>query len=196
MEEMRSWLTFDCPKDLPGILGPLTFSPDTAKPLLRTRGSAAARSEYAEFGGARDDRTYVSSRNDCHFCQLSHGAAAAEHLGGNYDLVDQIKRNFETAAISPQAEGSAGHRRQGAEGRQAGDGRRHRRARRSGATDKEIHDTVLIAAAFCMYNRYVDGLATWQPEDPEIYREIGKQTAQLGYAARDWKRPLQTLTTK
>jgi hypothetical protein len=47
-----------------------------------------------------------------------------------------------------------------------------------------------------MFNRYVDGLATWQPHDPEIYREIGKQTARLGYVARDWKRPLQTVTAK
>ena len=53
------------------------------------------------------------------------------------------------------------------------------RARSHGATDKEIHDTVLIAAAFCMFNRYVDGLDTWQPEDPEVYREIGRQTAEL-----------------
>jgi hypothetical protein len=49
---------------------------------------------------------------------------------------------------------------------------------------------VLIAAVFCMANRYVDGLDTWQPRDPELYREIGRQTAALGYVARDWKRPL------
>ena len=54
------------------------------------------------------------------------------------------------------------------------------RAKQEGATDKEVHDTVLIAAAFCMFNRYVDGLGTWQPSDPEIYREIGMLTAQLG----------------
>ena len=65
-----------------------------------------------------------------------------------------------------------------------------------GATDKEIHDTVLIAAAFCMFNRYVDGLATWQPRDPDMYREIGKQTASLGYARRDWKKPLAAVITK
>jgi Ser/Thr protein kinase RdoA (MazF antagonist) len=55
---------------------------------------------------------------------------------------------------------------------------------------------VLIAAAFCMFNRYVDGLATWQPRDPEMYREIGEQTARLGYAGRDWKQPLKTITGK
>ena len=54
-------------------------------------------------------------------------------------------------------------------------------AREEGATDREIHDTVLIAAAFCMYNRYVDGLATWAPDDPELYRENGRRLAEEGY---------------
>ena len=54
-------------------------------------------------------------------------------------------------------------------------------ARREGATDLEIHDTVLIAAAFSMYNRYVDGLATWAPEDPAAYRESGARLAREGY---------------
>jgi alkylhydroperoxidase/carboxymuconolactone decarboxylase family protein YurZ len=57
------------------------------------------------------------------------------------------------------------------------------RARSHGATDKEIHDTVLIAAAFCMYNRYVDGLATWAPTDPELCRQNGKRLAEQGYGA-------------
>ena len=52
-------------------------------------------------------------------------------------------------------------------------------ARQPGATDMVIHNTVLMAAAFCMLNRYVGGLATWQPRNPEIYRKIGKQTARL-----------------
>jgi hypothetical protein len=54
-------------------------------------------------------------------------------------------------------------------------------AREEGATDIEIHDTVLIAAAFCMYNRYFDGLDTWQPQDEALYRERGKKTAREGY---------------
>jgi hypothetical protein len=55
------------------------------------------------------------------------------------------------------------------------------RARQHGASDKEIHDAVLIAAAFCMYNRYVDGLATWAPDDPDLYRENGRRLAEEGY---------------
>ena len=55
------------------------------------------------------------------------------------------------------------------------------RARQLGATDVEIHDTVLIAAAFCMYNRYVDGLATWAPSEPDAYRETAARLAREGY---------------
>jgi hypothetical protein len=55
-------------------------------------------------------------------------------------------------------------------------------AREHGASDLEIHDTVLIAAAFCMYNRYVDGLATWQPRNEEMYHAMGKRLAESGYA--------------
>jgi hypothetical protein len=65
-------------------------------------------------------------------------------------------------------------------------------ARRLGATDLEIHDTVLIAAAFCMYNRYVDGLATWQPEDAEMYRQRGKMVASAGYVAANLRNVAQT----
>ncbi len=54
-------------------------------------------------------------------------------------------------------------------------------ARQQGATDLEIHDTVLIAAAFCMYNRYVDGLATWQPQEESMYAQMGKHLASEGY---------------
>jgi hypothetical protein len=55
------------------------------------------------------------------------------------------------------------------------------RAQEQGASNKEIHDAVLIAAAFCMYNRYVDGLGSWEPTEPEAYREMGRQLAQEGY---------------
>ena len=58
-------------------------------------------------------------------------------------------------------------------------------SRRDGATDRELHDTVLIAAAFCMYNRYVDGLDTWSPHDEALYDDMGRRLAHVGYAARD-----------
>jgi hypothetical protein len=60
-------------------------------------------------------------------------------------------------------------------------------AREQGATDKEVHDAVLIAATFCMFNRYVDGLATWAPDDPAVYDAIGKQRASEGYLTQPFK---------
>jgi hypothetical protein len=56
------------------------------------------------------------------------------------------------------------------------------RERRAHALDRKSHDTVLIAAAFSMFNRYVDGLATWTPTDPESYRERAAGIARNGYA--------------
>jgi hypothetical protein len=42
----------------------------------------------------------VSSQNDCYFCQTAHGALAAYHLEGDENLVFNVKRDFESAAIS------------------------------------------------------------------------------------------------
>jgi len=161
---------------LPGIIGPLAFSPDTAQPLLALaevllRGPNTLTSADREMIAA-----YVSYRNNCDFCQLSHSAAAAVHLGGNYDLIDRIKINPETALKALL--NIAGKVQKGGKQVTSED---IARARQHGATDKEIHDTVLIAAAFCMYNRYVDGLATWQPRERAAYREMGESMAHEGY---------------
>ncbi|HEX4610694.1 MAG TPA: hypothetical protein VH092_21065, partial [Urbifossiella sp.] len=55
------------------------------------------------------------------------------------------------------------------------------RAREAGADDRAVHDTVLTAAAFCMFNRYVDGLATWAPTDPAADEQSGARLARDGY---------------
>jgi uncharacterized peroxidase-related enzyme len=169
------------PQGLPGIVGPLTFSPDTAKPLLilaetLLRGPNTLTSAEREMIAA-----HVSYRNNCDFCQLSHSAAAAAHLDGNYDLVEAVKTNPETAGISEKMKALlviAGKVQQS--GKQVSEDD-VARARKHGATDKEIHDTVLIAAAFCMYNRYVDGLATWQPLERDAYHDMGQRMAREGY---------------
>jgi len=169
------------PQGLPGIVGPLTFSPDTAKPLLilaetLLRGPNTLTSAEREMIAA-----HVSYRNNCDLCQLSHSAAAAAHLDGNYDLVEAVKTNPETAGISEKMKALlviAGKVQQS--GKQVSEDD-VARARKHGATDKEIHDTVLIAAAFCMYNRYVDGLATWQPLERDAYHDMGQRMAREGY---------------
>ena len=166
---------------LPGIVGLLAFSPDTAQPLLQLaelllRGPNTLTSAEREMIAA-----HVSYRNDCDFCQLSHSAAAAAHLEGNYDLVECAKTHPESAEVSDKMKALlniAGKVQTGGKRVTAED---VTRAQSHGATDKEIHDTVLIAAAFCMYNRYVDGLGTPQPLGREAYREMGERMAHEGY---------------
>jgi uncharacterized peroxidase-related enzyme len=169
------------PEGMPGTVGPLAFSPDTAKPLLELA-EVLLRAPNTLTSAEREMiAAHVSHRNECDFCQLSHSAAAAAHLDGNYDLVEQIKVNPEAAAVSDRLKALltiAGKVQRGGKQVSAGD---VTRARERGASDKEIHDTVLIAAAFCMYNRYVDGLATWQPREREAYREMGEQLAREVY---------------
>ena len=158
----------------------MSISPETTKPLRELAEVLLRGSNSLTPADREMIATYVSSENDCCFCQLSHGAAAAEHLSGNYGLIDQIKRDFQTAPVSSKLKALlviAGKVQKGGKQVRTED---VEQARSEGATDKEIHDTVLIAAAFSMYNRYVDGLATWQPEDPECYREMGRMMAQVG----------------
>jgi uncharacterized peroxidase-related enzyme len=168
---------------MPGITAGFAFRPETAKPmrelahvLLHTSGNEGFTSGERELVA-----TFVSSRNTCYFCQTSHGAAAAHLHGGNADVVSAVCADYRTAPISAKLKTLLAI----AEQVQV-DGKRVTKelvdtARAEGATDLDIHDTVLIAAAFCMYNRYVDGLATWQPREPQMYVEMGKMMAEQGY---------------
>jgi uncharacterized peroxidase-related enzyme len=186
----------DFGEGIPGIRGPMLFSPETAKPLNDLAQVLLTGPHTLTLAEREMIATYVSSQNDCLFCQSCHGSIAAQHLGGSdadYELVSQIKKNYACTPISGKMKtllAIAGKVQQGGKNVTTDD---IARAREQGATDKEIHDTVLIAAAFCMYNRYVDGLATWQPSDPEVYREIGKISAKLGYVGRDYSKPLEPL---
>lgn len=189
----------DLAPGLPGIRGPMVFSPETTKPLCELVHVLLAGPHTLTAAERELIATYVSSENDCYYCQHCHGSTAAQHLGGadaDYELVAAVKRDFESTGLSPKMKALLN-----IAGRVQKDGKQVtpsdvQRARQEGATDKEIHDTVLIAAAFCMFNRYVDGLATWQPRDPEVYREIGQQTARLGYIGRDYKKPLEAITAR
>ncbi len=171
------------PEGIPGIRGPMMFRPETAKPLNELADILLSGPNTLTRGERELIAAYVSSRNDCKYCQTIHGAIAAHHLGGNETLVDCVRLDFEQAVISPKMKALlavAGKVQLGGKSVTAED---IARARSCGATDTEIHDTVLIAAMFCMCNRYVDGLATWAPDDPEFYRQRAALVAQNGYAA-------------
>ncbi|MFP5229071.1 MAG: carboxymuconolactone decarboxylase family protein [Acidobacteriota bacterium] len=169
------------PEGLPGIRGAMAFRPETARPLNELAEVLLFGRHTLTQGERELIATYVSYLNDCHFCQSVHGAIAAAHLGGDEGLVERVKADFQHAAVSDKLKALlviAGKVQHGGKNVTAAD---VEEARSLGATVVEIHDTVLIAAAFCMYNRYVDGLGTIQPHDEALYRKRGKITARPGY---------------
>jgi len=172
----------DLGNDLPGIRGPMAFRPETAKPLnelaeilLRDDDNTLSRGERELIGA------YVSSLNDCFFCQNVHGGLAQHYMQCDMPFIDAIKRDPMATSISGKMKALlaiAGKVQVSGKSVTPED---IAFARQQGATDREIHDAVLIAAAFCMYNRYVDGLGTWAPQDRQYYVNRAPQRAAEGY---------------
>lgn len=165
----------------PGINGPMRFRPQTAKPLNELA-EALLRGPNPLSPGERElIAAYVSGLNECEFCCGSHSAFAAAQLDAGHALVTQVRQDVDAAPISAKLRAllhiagavQKGGRNVTAELVSA--------ARAEGATDVEIHDTVLIAAAFCMYNRYVDGLGTLLPDSPKRYDEAAQRIVEFGY---------------
>ena len=179
------------PENEPGPRGPMLFRPEVIPPLselaeILMRGPSTLTLAERELIG-----TYVSARNDCRYCQTIHGAVAARYLGATEEqesLVQQIQSDPSTAPISPRLKALLNIAGQVQQGGKRVTGEDIALARRHGASDLEIHDTVLIAANFCVMNRYVDGLATWTPDDPDFYRERAAALAEHGYrGSSSWK---------
>ena len=168
-------------KEFPGILGPMTFRPETAAPLNELVNILLRGPSTLSRGEREMIATHVSWRNDCFFCQTIHGAVTAAQLGHDEALVQKVKTDWPSAEISPKLKALlniAGKVQLGGKHVTAED---IAAARDKGATDLEIHDTVLIAAVFCMCNRYVDGLGTWAPQDPDVYRQRAALIVEHGY---------------
>ena len=182
----------DLPANYPGISAGFTYRPETAKPMRELAHILLHEPNSLTPGERELIATYVSSENNCHFCQSSHAAVAACHLG-DASVVEKVKADFLSAPVSDKLKALLA-----IAGKVQQDGKLVtpsdvEAARKLGATDIEIHDTVLIAAAFSMFNRYVDGLGTWQPNDPEMYAQMGKHLADEGYTAPSIRQPLQTV---
>jgi len=167
--------------EFPGITGPMRFRPETAKPLNELA-EVLLRAPHSLPAGERElIAAYVSGLNECTFCCSSHSAFAAAQLDAGMSLVDQVRTDLETAPVSDKLRALL---RIAAVVRE--DGRKVTTelvaaARMEGATDVEIHDTVLIAAAFCMFNRYVDGLGTLAPDNPDRYAQSARRIVDQGY---------------
>ena len=169
------------PDGLPGIIGPLEQYPETGK-HLRALTQEILRGASPLSPGERElIAAYVSSENDCIFCASGHSAAARHLLGDQAHLVEEVKLGIDSASISEKLRALLAIARKVQLGGLHVTEEDVARARVHGAGDREIHDTVLIAAAFCMFNRYVDGLATWTPESEEAYDQQGAQLAAHGY---------------
>ena len=169
--------------DEAGIMSLFSFSPATARPMselaeVLLRGPSSLTRGERELIAA-----YVSSRNDCHFCASSHGAFAAAQLPEGMELVQQVRADLPAAPVSDKLRALLMIAGAVQEGGLKVTPEHVEAARAAGATDAEIHDSVLIAAAFCMYNRYVDGLATVAPEDPAFYAMSAQRIVEGGYVA-------------
>ena len=166
---------------VPGIRSLVMFRPETGKPLYELaqvllRGDSTLSEAERELIAA-----YVSKRNDTMFCMMSHAAASRELYGHEKKIVNDVLKDMHHSNISNKMKALLNIAGKvqilGKEVTQQDIDA----ARNEGATDKEIHDTVLIAAAFSMFNRYVDGLASFTPTDEKEYEAMGKRMAQKGY---------------
>jgi uncharacterized peroxidase-related enzyme len=169
--------------DFPGIRGLLAYRPETAAPLSALADALLHADGPLTRGEREMIAAYVSELNGCTYCRNSHAAIAVCHLHGDEPTVWSVVENPESASVSSRLKALLAVAAKVQQGGRAVRAEDVERARAEGATDVEIHDTVLIAAAFCMYNRYVDGLGTWTPTDREGYRARASFVAEHGYGS-------------
>jgi len=165
----------------PGIRGLFRFRPQTARPLNELVEVLLREPNSLTRGERELIASYVSSLNQCKYCCSSHSAYAAAQLPEGMPLVRQVCTDISNAPVSPKLRALLDIAAAVQKGglyvtRELVDA-----ARTQGATDTEIHDCVLIAAAFCMFNRYVDGLGTSVPDDPAQYMTSAEHLVKHGY---------------
>jgi len=165
---------------LPGITGLLEYRKDSAAPI-RELTQILLRGPSSLTEGERElIATIVSHQNECTFCATAH-TAAADILMGESETSAKVKLDIQTAPVSDKMKALltiASHTQRSGLAVTDAD---IADAKQAGATDIEIHDTVLIAALFSLYNRYVDGLATVTPTDPAFYKDLGERLKNHGY---------------
>lgn len=165
---------------LPGVTGLLEYNTETGNVLreftqLLMRGPSTLTEAERELIA-----TVVSHRNKCTYCTTSH-AAIADAYFGEHETTEKVRKDIQTAPVSEKLKALLTIAAQVQEGGKSVKPETIAKAKGEGATDIEIHDTVLIAALFCLYNRYVDGLATIAPADKEYYRQMAERLKNSGY---------------
>ncbi len=172
------------PDSTPGIRGLMNFRPDAALALNQLAQTLLADAASLSRSEREMIASFVSHQNDCLFCMKTHGAIAAHLPGCNTELMQSVWSDYASAPVSDKLKALlniADHVRVSGRNVTEDD---IARARDLGASDMDIHDTVLIAATFCMFNRYVDGLGATTPDDPALYEMIGRQRAAEGYLTK------------
>jgi uncharacterized peroxidase-related enzyme len=169
----------------PGITGLLAYRRETGRPLEALADALLVAPNTLSRGERELIAAYVSGLNECTFCRNSHSAFAAAQLDAGMPLVEQVRADLDSAPVSPKLRAllriAAAVQRDG----RAVTPELVQAARAQGATDLEVHDTVLIAAAFCMMNRYVDGLGTLAPGDSASYAALAPRIVVGGYRSQD-----------
>jgi uncharacterized peroxidase-related enzyme len=169
---------------LPGIRGLVAFRPDTGRSLFELAEALLVGDSPLSRGERETIAAFVSRLNGCNFCTDSHASAARHLLGDTHASVDAVLTDPATAPVSAKLKALLAIAAKVQHGGRIVTDADVAAARAEGATDRDIHDTVLIAASFSMFNRYVDGLATLVPTDPAAYVEMGRRMAEAGYAPR------------
>jgi uncharacterized peroxidase-related enzyme len=165
---------------LPGITGLLEYRQDSAKPIraltqFLMRGPSTLSEAERELIAI-----VVSHGNECTFCTTAH-TAAADLLLGESNTTESVKLNIDTAPVSEKMKALLKLALKVTEHGKSVNKEAIEEARKKGASDIEIHDTVLIACLFCFYNRYVDGLATALPHDADYYNDLANRLVNHGY---------------
>lgn len=171
----------DVPPGVPGIRSLFQTRKDTARPLLDLT-QILLRGPSPLTPGERElIASFVSAGNECRFCTRAHSETAARLVEGGGKLVGDVCSNYEAADISPKMKALlAIAEKVRADARTVTEADIER-ARKEGAVDQDIHDTVLITGLFCLFNRYVDGLRAWTPEEAAPYEKMADRLAREGY---------------
>lgn len=172
------------PGDSRGIRGPLNFRPETATHLLGLAETLLRQPASLEQGDRESIAAWTSYLNGCKFCMKSHAAAARAWYGPERSVaLDRLLASEDASGFPPKMQALIAI----ADALQncvLGVKPEHiDRGRAAGASDHDIHDTVLITAAFCMYNRYVEGLGTREADEAD-YEPMGRRLRDHGYAPK------------
>lgn len=170
--------------DLPGIVGLLAYQSETTRHLLELANTLLWEDNSLSRGERELIAAYVSWLNECIFCFESHGRTSLHYLNCDETFLNAVKKDYRKSKLSPKMKSLLSIAAAVHKSGQSVTDEQIRDARKEGASDYEIHDTVLIAAAFSMYNRYVDGLAADLPKDDSFYAESTAAIEANGYILR------------